>query len=54
MRALGVVVREVLGDNAVEVSVAGDQDPVEALAADRLDEAFGVGVRDWAFGSVSG
>ncbi len=43
--ALGVVVLEVVGDDAFEVPLAGDECPVEAFAADRLHEAFGVGVR---------
>ena len=46
MGAFGVVVLEVLGDDAVQVPVVGDQDPVEALLADRLHHALCVGVRD--------
>ena len=43
---LAVVVLEVLANDVREVAFAADQDPVEALAADRSDDAFGVGVRD--------
>ena len=34
--SFGVVVGEVLGDDALEMPIAGDQHPVEAFAADRL------------------
>ena len=44
--ALGVVVVELLGHDAVEMSVAADDDPVEALTSDRPDEPLRVGVRD--------
>jgi hypothetical protein len=40
-----VVVLEVVDEDAAEVALVVDEDPVEALAADRADEAFGVGVR---------
>ena len=36
--APGVVVLEVVGEDAAEVPLAGDEDPVEALSADRLDK----------------
>jgi hypothetical protein len=41
-----VVVLEVLGKDAAEVVFVADEDPVEAVAADRADDAFGVGVGD--------
>jgi len=43
---LAVVVLEVLADEVGEVALVSDQDPVEALAADRADEPLGIGVRD--------
>ena len=43
---LAVVVLDVLADDVREVALVADQDPVEALAADRADEPLGIGVRD--------
>lgn len=43
---LAVVVVEVLADDVGEVALVSDQDPVEALAADRPDEPLGIGIRD--------
>ena len=43
---LVVVVPEVLAEDALEVALVSDQEPVEALGADRANEALGVGVRD--------
>jgi hypothetical protein len=43
---LVVVVLEVLAEDAVEVALVADQEPVEALCADGADEALGIGVRD--------
>ena len=43
---LVVVVLEVLAQDALEVALVADQEPVEALGADGADEALGVGVRD--------
>jgi hypothetical protein len=46
MGPLLVVVLEVADEDAAEMALVVDEDPVEALAADRADDAFGVGVRD--------
>ena len=46
VRAFSVVVGEVFADDVGEVALAADQDPVEALAADRAGEPLGIGVRD--------
>jgi hypothetical protein len=46
MGPLLVVVLEVVDEDPAEVALVVDEDPVEALAADRADDAFGVGVRD--------
>ena len=46
MWALVVVVLEEVDEDAVEVALVADQEPVEALAADGAHEAFCVGVRD--------
>jgi hypothetical protein len=43
---LVVVVLEVLAEDALEVALAADQEPVEALCADGAAGALGVGVRD--------
>ncbi len=37
-----VVMRDVRGENVLEMAAAEDQEPVEAFAADRADPAFGV------------
>jgi hypothetical protein len=42
--ASGVVVRNVLGEDRVQVALPGDQHPVSAFGADRAHEAFCVGV----------
>src|SRR6266545_5342438 len=42
-----VVMPDIDTQHALEIAAANDQDPVEALAADRSDPAFGVGVRVW-------
>ena len=44
MRALAVVVLDVLAQDALELAPAQDQQPVEALLAQRADEALGVRV----------
>ncbi len=44
MRPVGVVVVDVDAEDALELLAAGDQEPVEAVAADGADEAFGEGV----------
>ena len=41
-----VVVLEVVDEDPAEVAHGVDEDPVEALAADGADDAFGVAVRD--------
>ena len=41
MRPVGVVVVGVDAQDAVELPAASDQEPIEAVAADRADEAFG-------------
>ena len=41
-----VVVVEVLDKHPTQVTLVADQGPVETLAADRADDAFGVGVRN--------
>ena len=46
MGSLLVVVLEVAAEDAAEVALVVGEDPVEAFAADRADDAFGVGVRD--------
>jgi hypothetical protein len=45
MWPVSVVVRGVLVEHGGEVPFAGDEDTVEALAADGADPTFGVGVR---------
>ena len=45
MRPVGVVVRYVRVEHALEVASVEDQEPVEALGADGADEALGEGVR---------
>ena len=45
MRPAPVVVPAVDAEHVLEMSSAEDQDPVEAVGADRADPAFGVGVR---------
>src|SRR5213595_658465 len=45
MWSVSVVVRGVLVEHGGEMPFAGDKDPVEALASDGADPAFGVGVR---------
>ena len=45
MRPLAVVVLDVVAQDALEVAAAEDQQPVEALLAERADEALGVRVR---------
>ena len=51
MGAVGVVVREVLLQHCRELAWSGDQEVVEAFAAQGADEAFGDGVHfrcsDW-------
>jgi hypothetical protein len=47
VRPLVVVVLQVLAQDAVEVALAADEVPVEALGVDGSDEALGVGVRGW-------
>jgi len=41
MRAMGVVLIDVVGKNGVELVAGEDQDPVEALPTDGADETFG-------------
>ena len=41
MRPMGVVVVDVDAEDALELPAAGDQEPVEAVPADRADPAFG-------------
>jgi hypothetical protein len=43
---LSVVVLEAVDEDAAEVALVVDEDPVEAVAADRADDALGVGVRN--------
>jgi len=45
VRAMGVVVRDVDPKGLLEVASADDQQPVQALGADRADPALGVRVR---------
>jgi len=45
VRPVGVVVLDVDAQHALELSSARDQHPIEAVAADRADPAFGEGVR---------
>jgi hypothetical protein len=45
MRPLLVVVRRVLGEDRSELPLVEDQQPVQALAANRADPPLGVGVR---------
>jgi len=45
VRPVGVVVLDVDAQHALELSSARDQQPIEAVAADRADPAFGEGVR---------
>jgi hypothetical protein len=44
VRPVAVVVVDVDSEDALELATVDDQDPVEALAPDRADEALGVGV----------
>ena len=44
MGAVAVVVVNVDAEDTLELAAVDDQDPVETLAADRADEALGVGV----------
>ena len=53
MRALAVVVLDVVAENMVEMASPCDQEPVETLLAHAADEPLGVGVRLWP-GSVCG
>jgi hypothetical protein len=46
-RAMLVVMPDIDIQHALEIAAANDQDPVEAIGADRSDPAFGVGVRVW-------
>src|SRR5881396_3258435 len=45
MRPVGVVVVDVDAQDALELSAAADQEPVEALASDGADPSFGERVR---------
>jgi hypothetical protein len=45
MRAVPVVVREVPGEDLLEMTAIEDEEPVEALPADAADEALGERVR---------
>ena len=45
MRAVPVVVREVLGEDLFEMTAIEDEEPVEALSADAADDALGKRVR---------
>ena len=45
VRALGVVVLEIVANDTGEMAPVPEQGPVEALAADRADEAFAAGAR---------
>ena len=47
MRAVGVVVRDVLLQHCREVARSGDQEVVEAFAPQGADPAFHNGVRAW-------
>jgi hypothetical protein len=47
VRAVGVAVREVLLQHRGEVAWSGDQEVVEAFAAQGAGEAFRDGVRSW-------
>jgi hypothetical protein len=40
-------VREVLGENVLEVPVPENEEAVQALSPDRPHETFGEGVRTW-------
>ncbi len=44
MRAVLVVVGEVLGEDLLEMAPTEDQDSIEALSADGPDEALGEGI----------
>ncbi len=44
MWPMGVVVIDVDAQDALELPATADQEPVEAVAADRADPAFGVPV----------
>jgi hypothetical protein len=44
MRSLSVVVADVDAEDVLELAAAGDQDPVEAFAANAADPALHVGV----------
>jgi hypothetical protein len=45
MRPVGVVVVDVDAQDALELSAAGDQEPIEAVAASRANEALSDRVR---------
>ena len=42
MRAVLVVMRDIRGENVLEVAATDDEDPVEAFAADAADPALGM------------
>ncbi len=46
MRTVVVVVLDVVDDDTLELALVSDDGPVEQLAADRSDPAFGEGVGD--------
>ena len=48
--ACAVIVREVAGQDAVQVALAQDEDMIQTLAPDRADEAFHDRVLPWAVG----
>jgi hypothetical protein len=45
-------VREVLGENVLEVPVPENEEAVQALSTDRPHETFGEGVRTWCLDRV--
>lgn len=45
MRSMRVVVRDVLGEDGLEMAPAEDERPVEALAPEGADQALADGVR---------
>ena len=47
MRPVLVVMAAVDAQHALEMTAAEDQDPVEAVGADRAHPALGIGVRVW-------
>jgi hypothetical protein len=53
VRPVGVVVLDVDSKDLLEVAAANDQQPVQALGADRPDPALGVGVPRESAGSPS-